>query len=567
LGRAQEARALAASGLAVSQDLQLPWLAYGCHHILARAAESEEKLKEALDQYEQAIGAIERVQSGLLTEFRSNFLADKIHVYGDAIDCCLRQGRVDLALDFLERAKSRALVDYLAQNLDVRVKAKTDASRELADELARLREEHNWFYNRLYDLGTARDAGAALTDTEAALLRGAIADREKRTGMVLDRLLIQDDAHDTVAHAIRRPGRPKLDERTVLLEYYLREDSGEVFVLSTAGLRVESLELGTRAIQRILLRWQLNVDAGTEAVAAGLPVEGLERNAHGILESLYQALLGPVERYLASYERIVVIPYGPLHGIPFHALHDGHTYTAENWEISVCPSSGLLNLCTSRRQRDGDSMLIVACSDGGRLPQVLREAQILGGLFRGECLIDEQATCGAVAESAARHAVIHLAAHAEARLDNPTFAHLKLSDGQLSTVDILNMELDGALVVLSACETGRGVVAAGDEVIGLSRGVLHAGAATLIHSLWRVGDGSTAKLMEEFYRGLRAGDSCSASLRNAMLVLRRSGETNLYAWAAFQLVGDGGTRLQRAPPAPAAVVPQVTFDRGDHTRR
>ncbi len=95
---------------------------------------------------------------------------------------------------------------------------------------------------------------------------------------------------------------------------------------------------------------------------------------------------------------------------------------------------------------------------------------------------------------------MHLAAHGEARLDNPTFAHLQLADGQLTTADVFNLALDGALVTLSACETGRSVVTGGDELIGLARGFLYAGAATLVQSLWRVEDGSTARLMERFYR-------------------------------------------------------------------
>src|SRR5439155_10065085 len=125
------------------------------------------------------------------------------------------------------------------------------------------------------------------------------------------------------------------------------------------------------------------------------------------------------------------------------------------------------------------------------------------------------ATRAAVLSSASHHGVLHLAAHGEARLDNPTFGHLRLADGQLSMVDVFNLHLQGALVTLSACETGRSVVAGGDELIGLSRGFLYAGATTLVQSLWRVEDGSTACLMAHFYGALQDGRPKGAALREA----------------------------------------------------
>jgi CHAT domain-containing protein len=136
--------------------------------------------------------------------------------------------------------------------------------------------------------------------------------------------------------------------------------------------------------------------------------------------------------------------------------------------------------------------------------------------------------------------VVHVAAHGEARLDNPAFAHLKLADGQLSMVDVFNLELHGALVTLSACETGRSAVMGGDELVGLSRGFLYAGAATLVQSLWRVEDGSTAELMGRFYAALCTGRPKGEALREAQLALLAADSAHPYSWAPFQLIGDRG---------------------------
>ncbi len=296
--------------------------------------------------------------------------------------------------------------------------------------------------------------------------------------------------------------------------------------------------MGAEAIWRLLSAWQLNIDAA--AVAAGEPerLVALRPNAVAILQSLYRALLQPVERHVAECERLVVIPYGLLHRVPFQALHDGKRHLVQSHEVLTCPSTALLRLCAGRsRQSASRSALVVANSDGGRLPRVLDEARVVAELLPGECFVEEQATRSAVIERAPHHSVVHLAAHGEARLDNPTFAHLKLADGQLATADVFNLDLDGALVTLSACETGRSAILAGDELIGLSRGFLYAGAATLVQSLWRVEDESTARLMARFYESIRDGVPPAAGLRSAQLALLADGDAHPYLWAPFQVIG------------------------------
>jgi CHAT domain-containing protein len=105
--------------------------------------------------------------------------------------------------------------------------------------------------------------------------------------------------------------------------------------------------------------------------------------------------------------------------------------------------------------------------------------------------------------------------------------------------DIFTLRLDGALVTLSACETGRSAVVGGDELVGLSRGFLFAGASTLVQSLWRVDDASTALLMHSFYSALCAGEAPAAALRGAQSTFIDHG-THPYVWAPFQVVGHGG---------------------------
>lgn len=541
LRRDTDAESLAGAALVVSRDKDVPWLTYECQHLLGGVARARGDIHGALDHYGRAVTSIESLQSTLAVELRTNFLADKIRVYEDAIAASLRLSRPELAFAYLERAKSRALVDYLAGNLDVQIRAREGTNPNLLESLTRLREEHNFFYNRLYGHGLAQRDGEASVRLDEAALRAAIAARERRIARLLERLALdRTEGLNVPATTEGDYAVPPLNDRTVLLEYYLREDGGVIFVGSPAGLSVVPLSARPGEIRRLLHQWHLNVSTAGRMIATGAPLDGVGRNARNILAALYRALIAPVAANIAGCERVIVIPYGQLHAVPFHALYDGARYLIENFEVSVCLSSRLLRLCTEQPRRAGRSALVIAHSNGGRLPAVLDEARAVAAVLPGEIYREEQATRAALVDAAPRHGVIHLAAHGEARLDNPTFAHIQLADGQLGAADVFNLPLAGALVTLSACETGRAEITEGNELVGLSRGFLFAGASTLVQSLWRVEDGATAELMAHFYRGLRAGRTKGDALREAQRALLASYGAHPYRWAPFQIIGDAG---------------------------
>jgi CHAT domain-containing protein len=504
-------------------------------------------LAAARDEYEAAILSIEQTQSRLATELRSAFLEDKLQIYEDAIDCCLRLGDPGGAFAYLERAKSRALVDYLASNPEVGLRAPAGEDRELVDELARLRAEHNWFYERLHGRDFAVQHAEALPPAEAEALQAAIDAREKQIRRALERLALRRadvDGLEGLAGSASAGGAalaalPALDAGSVLLEYFLGRERSAVFVVRDGAVTAVPLAATRQDVRRLLDRLQLNWSSAARALAGGESLAALAANARAVLRALYQALVAPAAGWLAGCRRVTVIPYGVAHAVPFHALFDGRQHLIEQVEVVVCPSSGLLQLCAGRPRPAAPGTLVLAYSDGGRLPYVLREAEVVAAAMPGECYVEGEATRARLVEAAPRHGVIHLAAHGEARLDNPTFAHLKLADGQLSTADVFNLPLEGALVTLSACETGRSLVRGGDELIGLSRGFLYAGVSALVQSLWRVDDESTARLMARFYHALRAGRTRAAALRGAQLDLLTGGQAHPFIWAPFQLVGDG----------------------------
>jgi CHAT domain-containing protein len=190
--------------------------------------------------------------------------------------------------------------------------------------------------------------------------------------------------------------------------------------------------------------------------------------------------------------------------------------------------------------------LVLACSAGGALPYVRDEGQAVIQALGGQLLVDERATLVKLRSQAGSCRVLHLAAHGEFRPDEPLFSSLRLADGHLSTLDVFDLELCCSLVTLSACETALGTVGAGDELMGLSRAFLYAGTPSLVLSLWKVEDRSTAALMGRFYEALRQGADKATALRHAQLALLRNqlgdgADHSLpYFWAPFLLIGHAG---------------------------
>ncbi len=103
-------------------------------------------------------------------------------------------------------------------------------------------------------------------------------------------------------------------------------------------MQVVPLSTGAAQLQR-LHQWQLNLASSAQSLTGGESLNGRTRHAQGILGSLYQALLQPVEGYLAGCRRLIVVPYGPAHAVPFHALYDERAYLLERLEVTVCPSA------------------------------------------------------------------------------------------------------------------------------------------------------------------------------------------------------------------------------------
>lgn len=547
------ARQLAEEALAIGEQTDIPALTMACHHVLGVLAQRRGDLQHALEELDRAIGEMEQLRGRLMVEFRADFLADKQALYEDMVQLCIDSEQPQRGLEYAERAKSRALLDMIAYRLDLGLGARHKEDEPLVAQLVELRAERDRLYRRIEGGEELAVRGWSADDT--AHLRGQqdVLALEKRITDLWHRLLIRnaDYARDAALWQVRtEPVQPYLTKDTALVEYFRIHGQFVAFLVTHASVQSYRLP-GSEEVGRLLQLLWLNLKTVSRCPPAQLA--GLEAHAGGLLQKLYRLTLAPLAEGLAPYQRIVIVPHGPLHYLPFHALHDGTSFLLQEKEVSYLPGASLLRYCCEARPAEGGA-LIVGHSYGGRLPYTVQEARTVADLVGEQAWLEDAATLEKLRGAMHDCRLVHLAAHGEFRPDNPLFSGLALTDGWLTTLDIFNLRLQASLVTLSACQTGQSVVGGGDELLGLMRAFLYAGAASLILSLWMVEDRCAAQLMAAMYSRLAAGWTKGAALRAAQLQLIQGqgledeggARRHPYFWAPFFLVGETG-KLFPAP--------------------
>lgn len=535
-GNHEKAEKLFVSTLKEATEREQPQIVWRCYTALGLLALAQGDREGSEENFRKAIALIEDLRAPLPAgEFRAAFFADKLTAYNELVRLCLTDregGREQEALALVERSRSRALVDMLGDGFTPRNEPRDAFERKLLAELEELRQELNWLYNRINRPTEASRSAEAL-----AALQKEVREREAKT-LELTRQL-QHHSPDILPKVetldVKRLQR-ELGQDTALIEYTMIDDELLCFVVTDESVEaVRGMARGpevTRAVEQF--RFQIDtLRYGVERMRHHLP--RLRERACTHLQSLYELLLAPLIDRVGG-RRLIIVPFGALHYIPFHALHDGARYVIEEREVAYAPSALVLEHCLARTPMSLNRALLLGVADEAT-PRVRDEIQSLVPLFpQALPLLDEEATLGSLLEEAPRADVLHLACHGQFRPDNPLFSSLKLSDGWLTVREAAKINLNCGLVTLSACETGVSHVAPGEELLGLASAFLSAGAPSLLLSLWTVDDEATARLMKSFYERLRAGTSPASALQQAQLEQLKT-EAHPYFWSPFVLVG------------------------------
>jgi CHAT domain-containing protein len=512
----------------IIDETQVPLLLFPYHLLCGQVAELKGCWREAKEAYCRAADDLEQHHARLQhDDLKVTFLRGRNQVYEALVRLNLETETpsVSTAFAWCERAKSRGLVELLAQHLPS-VSARSENSLSL--RIDRLREELNAHYiqSRPEIQCTPADFLAIVTKEEElahALREAAIKDSEYASLQRVDVAGLED-------------AQQFISDQTTLIEYFIVQQEILAFVISQRAA-ITVVRLGSAGYVRNLharLTFQLEKFLlGREFITAH--EQQIQHVTTHYLEALHRALVEPLLMHVST-PQIVIVPHSFLHYLPFHALYDGRQYLIDRFEITYAPSATVLRYCTEKPEVTGAEPLIVGVSDS-ETPMVDAEVSALGKIFpEATILAGEHGKCESFTRASQNASFVHIATHATFRQDNPMFSNFKLADGYVTALDLFSMNCQANLVALSGCQSGLGRVAESDDLLGLTRGFLYAGARSLLMSLWTVSDESTVMLMKEFYKTWSTGKSKAKALQNAMQTVRLDYPSPFY-WAPFVLIG------------------------------
>ncbi|HSA21849.1 MAG TPA: CHAT domain-containing protein, partial [Myxococcota bacterium] len=525
-GRLEQAADHAQEAHRLSVQAGLRDVSWRALRTLGLVAERQGRLPDARAHYAAAIGLVEEMRASLkVEEFRSGFLDSKFDLYEDMIHLLVELGESEAAFAYTERSRARGFLDLLA-NRQIEVGIAGD--QVLLERLRRAREE-------LVPLGEAvrRAAPEERAAAEADLARA----RQEYLDLLEQMRRAQPDLADfvEVRPASAAEIQARLPEGVALLAYYVTRRDVLVFVLRRDGLGALKLPISREELARRVAEVRSLIEAFS-------PVEAE-------LTALYRDLVAPLADDLGGLQSVGVLPHDVLNYLPFAALMPGPgVYWGDRVELFVDPSASVLMQLLHREDaRFGPAGGLVALGNPElgdpalALPFAEQEAAAVGfEQAGGAVLVAQDASEAAFRAQAGRADLLHLACHGSFDPQSPLFSSLLLTpgdgqDGALTALEVFGLALSARLVTLSACQSGLGSLRSGDEIIGLNRAFLSAGAGAVLSSLWRVSDVATAVMMKRFYRNLRQ-EPPAAALRRAQRLVRQYFPHPAY-WAPFYLLG------------------------------
>lgn len=527
--------------------------------------------EEALAAYIEAVSIVETLAGSLSTNVSSetfNASRGNRDLYDHLIKLLIKKGRSAEALIYLERAKSKALVDALAganvQTKDPQVSALLDRLREQTDAL------------RVAEKELAAELAKPAANRDEAKITAArtkLAEAKNKYVEAVEKVKVANPSYASLV-AVNPTDlveiRKRLPDKTLLLEYFPTDNELYIFVVTRdAGPSIRTVAIKRTDLAKLVMQYREALDSASEQSV-------VERSSRGVLWKddgkpdfksdiapikdatlrLYQALIAPVQAEVDASDTLLIVPAGELYYLPIHALGranpDGSlSFLIEQKRFAYLASADLLNAVAAVTTVDNSEFstrpLLAMGNPDGSLPAASDEVSSLGRLFvRANIITGKDATVLRMTQSTAGTSYIHFATHGFINSLEPKESYLLLAGdpGRLSVKDIVEdnykLSFRGArLVTLSACETNIGGYDPSAVYSSLSRAFSKAGAPTVVASLWSVNDTSTKETMMAFYKEIAAGQSKSEAMRRAQLAVMHDPRfAHPYYWAPFVVLGD-----------------------------
>lgn len=575
LGRLYEddekyAEMLASSSRAVQigTELNFPEELWKAQELTGKALAALGKTAEARQSFQAAITTLETLRRQVAggEQQQQSFLEGKLSPWLNMTHVLVAEREYAEALSFAEQTKARVLLDAL-QSGRANLRQSLSKEERQAEEKLRL-ELVNINSNLTGEMRKDKPDAAVITNLKQALAKARLEYEDYETRLYASYPGLRERRGETPI--IKKEELKSLlpDSASALLEYVVTEDETYLFVV-TKDARKPEVDVQVYALpvkQKELARQ-------TEAFRQQLAGRDLGFGPTAV--KLYELLLKPAEAQLRGKTNLIISPDNTLWDLPFQALKaPNNRFLIEDAAIAYAPSLTVLREMTKRRQKHSahanpatllalgnplvgnEAMKRAALTlrDGKLepLPEAEQEVKALGRLYgtsRSKVYIGAEAREDRLKSEASRARILHFATHGVLNNASPMYSHLALAeggpgeDGLLEAWELMQLDLQADLAVLSACETARGRIGAGEGMIGFSWAMFIAGVPSIVVSQWKVESAGTRDLMVNFHRSLISANgktSKSEALRQSALRLMKNPETSHpFYWAGFVLVGDG----------------------------
>jgi CHAT domain-containing protein/Tfp pilus assembly protein PilF len=503
---------------------------------------------------------------------RQRFFEDKLSPYTGMVELAVNRNRPVDALTYTELAKARTLLDVLRNG---RIPINKAMSLEEQEKERTLNAELTALNVQIYDeRQRSKPNLERIAELEPRREQARVAYEDFLTRLYVKYPELKVHRGEVTPITAAEAAALIPDVSTAIVEFVVAEDKSYLVVLtrdrkstaSSPNITLYSLKITANQLSE-------RVEAFRRMLA--------ERDLRyqDTARQLYDLLLKPAEAQLRGRKTLCVIPDRVLWELPFQALQPRTgVHLIEDYTLFYAPSLSVMREVTKQRSsaRRNSSLLAlgnpelsgqhrestVRAIDSdmgfGPLPEAEKEVRTLARLYgaaNSRVFIGAEAREAVVKTEAPKYEVLHFATHGLLDNRNPMFSYLIMAqtdvdpnqDGLLEAREIINMNLHAKLAVLSACQTARGWVGAGEGVIGMSWALFVAGVPTVVASQWKVDSASTASLMVDFHRRLtmrranpKLREGKAEALRQAELELLRSERyRHPFYWAGFVMIGDG----------------------------
>ncbi len=533
LQRDREAKRAFESAIEIAVRASDPQPQWSAHRWLGVMAEREGDQQKAFEHYAKGISIIETLRAKYRDpSLKTLFMKDKTQLYERMIQLLYHMKRFPEAFHYLERLRARVMLDMLAEKALV---SKNREENELLIQERRLRRQIEEAFLRGERVGSETPSESIEGGSESQGGENPFSEMERLQSQyraLLER--IEKRNHELASLLAINPLKANevqslLDPDTVMIQYFIGTEHPFVFILTPEKVLTFPLKVESKKIFQKIKEFR-------ERTVEGITWERLFSNLYKRpLRELYEILIQPIWKELSGKRHLIIVAHRMLHYLPFQALmSEGGKYLIESFTISYLPSASVLKYTRAKNRGNRGDLFAVGNPRTELPPLPIAEVEVreVSTLFEKKViLIGEQATETLVKRQVPQYDLIHFSTHGEMNDSSPLQSNLRLThsemdDGRLTVSEIFDLEIRANLVTLSACETGlaqgeEGGFPKGDDLIGLSRAFIHAGAPSVVASLWKVSDDSTVKVMREFYQNMKTLSKAEA-LRQAQLDLMRS---------------------------------------------